>query len=97
VTYRLQRASRPTRIRRWPSDPRNEFEHSMHVGEQTLRSLRRSLRSAGFRDVKVTPGEWVYADFVPDERARLLYRRLARVPLARRLAVADLWARGIRR
>jgi ubiquinone/menaquinone biosynthesis C-methylase UbiE len=96
VTYRLQRASRRSRRRSWPADPRKDVEHAMHVGEQSLRSLRRALASAGFTKVGVRPGVWIYNDFVPDERARRLYRRLARVPVLRRLAVADLWGRGVK-
>jgi SAM-dependent methyltransferase len=94
VTYRLHRAI--GRHSRWPVDPRHDFEHTMHVGEQTLLGLRRRLRGAGFARVKVRPGLWMYTDFVPDERARALYYRLARVPLLRRLAVADLWADAVR-
>jgi len=93
VTYRVHRAL--GRHARWPSDPRNNFEHTMHVGEQTLGGLRRRLRGAGFAQVKVRPGQWMYTDFVPDERARALYFRLARIPLLRRLAVADLWASAV--
>jgi len=96
VTYKLQRASRPGRWASWPSDPRNDLEHSMHVGEQSLRSLRRAMRRAAFTDVAVWPGGWIYADFVPGERERRLYYRLARVPGLRRFGVADLWAQGLR-
>jgi ubiquinone/menaquinone biosynthesis C-methylase UbiE len=96
VTYRLQRWLRPDRWRRWPADPRNDFEHRMHVNEQRPGSLRRALRRAGFAQVRVWLGQWVYADFVPDLRARRLYHRLARVPSLRRFGVADLFARGSR-
>jgi SAM-dependent methyltransferase len=96
LTYRLQRASRPGRRRRWPRDPRNELEHAMHVGEQTVGSLRRSLARAGFAGVRAWPGEWMYTEFVPDERARRLYYRLARVPWLRRFGAADLWAQAYR-
>lgn len=92
VTYRLQRSLTPHRRRTWPADPRNDFEHRMHVGEQSLRSLRASLRRAGFTGVEVEPGAWIHDAFVPDERARRLYRRLARFRLTRRLGAADLWA-----
>ncbi len=68
----------------------------MHINEQSLRWLRRALRAAGFADVKVSPGAWIYTDFVPDAAARRLYHRLARVPYLRRLAVADLWGEGVR-
>jgi ubiquinone/menaquinone biosynthesis C-methylase UbiE len=88
LTYRAIRVSRP----RWPANPRNDYERRMHVNEQTVSSLRRALRSAGFAAVRVTTGEWVYTDFLPDEWARRLYRRLARTPFTARLAAGDLWA-----
>jgi GT2 family glycosyltransferase/cyclopropane fatty-acyl-phospholipid synthase-like methyltransferase len=92
VTYRVQRSLTPQRLRTWPRDPRRQLERDMHVGEQTLRVLRRELRTAGFADVSVRPGAWIHDDFVPDERARRLYRRLARTRLTRSLGAADLWA-----
>jgi cyclopropane fatty-acyl-phospholipid synthase-like methyltransferase len=88
VTYRALRALRP----RWPADPRNDYEHRMHVNEQTVSSLRRALQRAGFAAVRVTTGEWLYTDFLPDEWARRLYRRLSRSPLTARLAAGDIWA-----
>ena len=92
VTYRLQRALTPRRRRAWPADPRNDLERRMHVNEQTVRSLRAALRRAGLVAVDVAPGAMVYDAFVPDERARRLYGRLARRRLTRRLGAADLWA-----
>lgn len=96
VTYRLQRLARPSRIRTWPADPRNEYELLMHVNEQTLTSLRRSLAQAGFAPSRASLGEWVYTDFVPDERATRLYHRLAKVPPLARFGVANLWGEGTR-
>jgi ubiquinone/menaquinone biosynthesis C-methylase UbiE len=96
VTYRLQRALRPGRWRSWPRDPRREVERRLHVNEQTVRSLRRALRRAGFDRVTVSLGEWVYCEFVPEEPARELYRRLARHRLTARFGVGDLWAEGTR-
>lgn len=96
VTYRLQRASRPGRRELWPKNPRNQLERTMHINEQSLRSLRSALRTAGFGHVKVSTGAWIYTDFVPDAAAKRVYHRLARFPYLRRLAVADLWAEGIR-
>lgn len=92
VTYRLQRNLRPGRRRRWPADPRNDFEHRMHVNEQTVTSLRRTLGRSGFAPVRVWLGDWMYTDFVPDERARRLYHLLARTRLTERFGKADLWA-----
>lgn len=92
VTYRWQRSLTPRRRRTWPADPRRELEKQMHVGEQTVRSLRGALKRAGFAAVDVHPGEWIHDDFVPDERARRLYRRLAKRRLTRWLGAADLWA-----
>ena len=96
VTYRLQRALVPGRRRTWPKDPRRPLEREMHVGEQTLGSLRRGLRRAGFADVRVEPGAWIHNDFVPSERARRLYPRLAKRRLTRWLGAADLWAQARR-
>jgi cyclopropane fatty-acyl-phospholipid synthase-like methyltransferase len=92
VTYRWQRLSRASRRKNWPRDPRNKMEHLMHVNEQSLWSLRRSLRRAGFTHVDVEAGEWVYTDFVPDERARRLYRGLARLKWTRPFGSANLFA-----
>lgn len=96
VTYRAQRAARRHRRRNWPADPRLPAERFMHVNEQTVPRLRRSLRRAGFAKVNVHPGIWVYADFVPDEKARRIYHRLAGHRLTRRLGVANIWAEGKR-
>ena len=92
LTYRVQRLLVPGRRRRWPSDPRQDFEHEMHVNEQTVTSLRRALRRVGFRPVDVRLGQWIYADFVPDDRARRLYHLLARTRVTARLGVWDLFA-----
>jgi cyclopropane fatty-acyl-phospholipid synthase-like methyltransferase len=98
ITYKLQRAIGIGRRRRWPSNPRlHEYEHLMHVNEQTIGSLRRYLRTAGFDGVRVWVGNWMYTDFVPDERAKRLYHRLAAFPLTRRFGVADLFAEGTKR
>lgn len=91
VTYRALRAVWRLAGRRWPADPRNEWEHLMHVNEQTVRSLHRSMRRAGLRDVDVHVGRWVHVDFVPSARARRLLTRLSTVPGARRLVAADVW------
>jgi SAM-dependent methyltransferase len=92
VTYRLLRGCWPSHLRHWPADPRNDFEHRMHVNEQTLRSLRRALRRAGFGRPAVTRGEWVYTDFVPSPRWQKVVRGLGRFRLTAALGVADLWA-----
>jgi len=91
VTYRFQRWLVPGRRKRWPSNPRNDYERSMHVNEMTVTSLRRSLDRAGFRPVRVELGAMIYTDFVPDDRAKRIYRILAKVPFAARLAVCDLF------
>lgn len=93
VTYRLQRC-RPGR-RHWPADPRVELERVMHVNEQTARSLRKAFVAAGF-ETEVCLGEWIHTDHVPDQRARRLYRLLARLGPLAHLGVADLWAVGTR-
>jgi ubiquinone/menaquinone biosynthesis C-methylase UbiE len=96
VTYRLQRLVRPGRVRRWPRQPRHQYELTMHVGEHSARSLRRTLATAGFDPVRVTHGEWVYESFVPDEGARKLYWQLAAHRVTKPLGVADLWGVGVR-
>jgi ubiquinone/menaquinone biosynthesis C-methylase UbiE len=96
TTYRVQRALRPWRGRDWPRQPRHAYELRMHVGEHSARSLRRTLRRAGFEQVQVTHGELIHAAFVPDERARGLYVRLAAHRLTKPLGCADLWAVAVR-
>lgn len=91
VTYRWQRALVPGRRRRWPADPRNDFERRMHVGEQTRAALARVVSRAGFTRVRAWWGEWVYTDFVPSPRARRTYGRLARVPGLRRFGVGNFF------
>lgn len=97
VTYRLQRLAVPGRRRRWPADPRGELERSMHVNEQTRRSLRRALVDAGFQDVRATFGELIHDAIVPeaDAAARTLVHRLAAHRPTRALGRADLWAHGV--
>lgn len=98
VTYRWQRALSPSKRRRWPSEPRNEYELGMHVNEQTLWSLRKAMRAAGFARVNVTLGDIVYTDMIPDPRSARLYHRLARVPIPvlRALGVSNLWGEATR-
>jgi len=92
VTYRGLRSLARLRGQRWPSDPRNDYEHRMHVNEQTRRGLRRSLRTAGFASAEVNHGVWLHTDFLPSPRAVATFERLARHRLTAPLAVADLWA-----
>lgn len=94
VTYRWQRALRPDRWLTWPADPRVELERVMHVNEQTPASLHRALRRAGLQDVSVELGAMVHDAFVPDERARRMYHRLAKRRLTARFGAADLWGTG---
>lgn len=94
VTYRLQRLV-PGRSA-WPANPRNDYEKTMHINEQSVSSLRRTLRAAGFPRPDVHVGAWMHTAHVPDESARRLYHRLARIRGLRRLGVADIWAIAIR-
>jgi ubiquinone/menaquinone biosynthesis C-methylase UbiE len=96
-TYRWQRALRPAHRRAWPAQPRNEYELTMHVNEQTVWSLGKALRAAGFANVKSELGEWVYTGMVPDASAQL-YHRLAKVPFTpvRALGVSNLWGSATR-
>jgi SAM-dependent methyltransferase len=92
VTYRGMRLAARLAGRKWPADPRNDYEHRMHVNEQTRWGLRRSLTTAGFADPDVRFGEWVHVDFVPSARARRVYRSLSRHRATAPLGAADLWA-----
>ncbi len=90
ITYRALRA---TVGRRWPKDPRHHHETTMHVNEQTTRSLRRALEAAGFK-AKVELGEWVRDEHPPSARIRRLYRLGSRLGPIRQLTVADIWGYG---
>jgi hypothetical protein len=68
----------------------------MHVNEQTVTALGRSLRRAGFRPSRASLGNWVYTVHVPDERAKRVYHRLAKIPFLARLGIGDLWGEGVR-
>ena len=93
VTYRVLRST--LGLCRWPKDPRNHLERTMHVNEQTARSLRRSLTAAGFTaDVEL--GAWVYTDFLPGDRGRRVYHLLAKLGPLAQLGLGDLWAVGTR-
>lgn len=94
TTYRLQRRLVPGRSSRWPENPRNNFELRMHVNEQSMGSLRRALTAAGFIDVKIWLGEWIYTDFVPNEGSKRLYRLMARIPGLKRFGIFELFATG---
>lgn len=98
VTYKWQRRLSPSKRRTWPAEPRNAYELRMHVNEQSLWSLRKALRAAGFPDAKVTLGDIVYTDMVPDRRAARLYHRLAKAPITavRALGVSNLWGEATR-
>lgn len=88
VTYRTMQAV----ARNWPANPRNDYEIRMHVNEQTRRGLLLTLRAAGFTNVDVRLGDWVYLDHLPANWARGLVRHLARWRLTAALARADLLA-----
>lgn len=96
VTYRALRLSSPGRIRRWPADPRNDYERRMHVNEQTRRGLRRTLRQAGFAPVDVVLGGWIYTDHVPEEGPKRAYHRLAGWGPTAPLGVSNLFATAVK-
>lgn len=91
VTYRWLRRLWPGG-RRWPEDPRNDMERLMHVNEQTRAGLLSALRSAGFVDVDVSHGQWIWNEFVPDARARRVYGALERFRPTRRYGAGNLFA-----
>ncbi len=92
VTYKVLRAGR----RSWPADPRNDYERQMHVGEQTVGSIRARLREAQFTSVDVSHGRMVYDGYLPSRSARWLHRNLARARFTAPLTIGDLWGRAIR-
>lgn len=96
VTYRLQRMW-PGR-RSWPKEPRNEYELAMHINEQSVWSLGKALKEAGFSQSKAELGEWVYTSWLTDQRAAKLYHRLAKVPFKpiRALGISNLWGSATR-
>ena len=91
VTYGLLRRLWPGG-RKWPSDPRNDMERLMHVNEQSRGSLHGALEEAGFRNVHVAFGRWIYTDFVPSRSAERVYHWLARSTRTRRFGVGNLLA-----
>lgn len=93
VTYRALR--KWPAFRSWPADPRNEYEHLMHVNEQTLSSLRRAFEGAGLQ-AEVELGHWIYTEYLPSPRAKRVYHALARVRPLAQFGVGDLWAVGRR-
>lgn len=93
VTYKLQRIL--GRHTDWPEDPRkHDYEHLMHVNEQTLGSLRRYMHNAGFSPARSWVGTWIYTDFIPNDKGKRLYHRLAKFPLLKTFGIADLFAEG---
>lgn len=96
VTYRLQRLVLPWRLLTWKADPRLDYEKQMHVNEQTIPRLDAALRRH-FSDVRVWAGDWVHTDFVPNERAKKTYHRLAKLPRPlSHLGRANIWAQAKR-
>ena len=96
VTYRALRELWPPHRRSWPQEPRTEVERTMHVNEQTARSLRTALEDAGFTGVHVEHGRWLHTAFVPSERARKVYPLLARWRLTAPLGACDLFAAAVK-
>lgn len=96
ITYRFQRLAVPWRMRSWPKDPRSELERKMHVNEQTIGGLARTLRDAGFVDVEVRLGQWLHVGHIPASGAKKTYYRLARLPVLRQLAIFDMFAAASR-
>lgn len=96
VTYRCQRLLTRRRRRTWPRDPRREVERQMHVNEQTVASLSRALRAAELERTRAWAGPGAWVGFVPDERARTLYHRLAAHPATARLGACDVWGEARR-
>ncbi|MBI5446598.1 MAG: methyltransferase domain-containing protein, partial [Deltaproteobacteria bacterium] len=92
--YPLYRALERLRGHELPKDPRdrNPWLKPMHVNEQTPRTLRRSLRAAGFdvrrlllRPADPAPGE-------PDRRLRRLLGWVAGLPGLRNVLCNDIFA-----
>ena len=96
VTYRLQRWAVPTRLRRWPRDPRNDWERSMHVNEQTVSALRNGLRARVSATSTCIRASGCTPTSCPTQRAAGLYHRLARHRLTARFGVSNLWGHARR-
>ena len=96
VTYRAMRVAWRVTGSSWPADPRNDYEHRMHINEQTRTRLRIAMWRAGFRGADVHFGEWLHVEFVPTPKARAAYAKLARHRLTAPFAVADLWVEATR-
>jgi 2-polyprenyl-3-methyl-5-hydroxy-6-metoxy-1,4-benzoquinol methylase len=73
-----------------PRDPRSEYEHSMHVNEQTPRSLRGALDDAGF-DPRVWVSDYVRPVLKPGTLHRLASGVGKRRPL-RAIAAFNVFA-----
>jgi ubiquinone/menaquinone biosynthesis C-methylase UbiE len=87
VTYRIHRAIARVFGQRLPVEPRNEYELLMHVNEQTVGSLRGTLKRAGFSSVDVHVGDFLHLELFP--RGGRIYRKARQIPGLRRLAVND--------
>ena len=89
VTYRWLRRLWPGG-RKWPQEPRTEDERVMHVNEQTVSSLQSTLAAAGFRDIDVKVGDWVFTDYVPSRSAKYVYHALHWLRPLRRYGACNL-------
>lgn len=68
----LRVLARVAQGKRLPRDPRSQYEHDMHVNEQTPRMVREGLARAGFE-----PSVW-FSDFVRSPLDRGLLDRVVR-------------------
>ena len=79
---------------RIPGATKNLWDSQRAQGLSELETLAyRSMERAGF-EAEAHLGTWMYDEFVPSERARKVYRLLAKVRPLAQLGVGDLWAVG---
>lgn len=86
----LRFAGRVLRRSTAPRDPRSEYEHQMHVNEQTPRALKRALEEAGFA-VELWVDGFEKSPLEPGSLDRLA-RAVARRPPFRRVASFHIFA-----
>ena len=88
VTYPVLRFAARLTGRRWPADPRHPFEHQMHVNEMRRGELRPGAAPGRVPLGEGLGGAFWYGHFIPSERARDVFGRMAKSRLLRRWRAA---------
>ena len=74
----------------YTKDPRTKSEHSLHINEQTTKSLRGTLREAGFKEVNV----WLDSKFRKVKKGswfQFTFLQPIWLPLVGRYFAMDIW------